>query len=82
MLKVPNHLVNSHWLYKNRAASNLIILDATIPKITAENETILQKKEQILGALFLTLKTSFPIEKLHCQTLSYLPKNIKKEHRK
>lgn len=63
MLTVPNHLVNSHWLYKNRTASNLIILDATIPKITAENETILQKKEQILGARFFDLKNEFSDQK-------------------
>tara|TARA_B110000090_G_scaffold160543_1_gene176938 strand:- start:2707 stop:3567 length:861 start_codon:yes stop_codon:yes gene_type:complete len=51
-------LVSVDWLYHHLEDENLIILDTTIPKITAD-KTILINKDQISGAIFFAIKSIF-----------------------
>jgi thiosulfate/3-mercaptopyruvate sulfurtransferase len=59
-LKVSKPLVNIDWLFSNLENENLIILDATIPKVTAQKESSLSsEKQQIKGAIFFDIKNVF-----------------------
>jgi len=60
MLKIGNPLVSVNWLLKHRNESNLIILDATIKKVTADNSSTEEtEKIQIKNARFFDLKNKF-----------------------
>jgi thiosulfate/3-mercaptopyruvate sulfurtransferase len=59
-LKINNPLVSSVWLQSNLGNENLIILDATIPKVTAKSKAgFSEKKQQIKGAIFFDIKNVF-----------------------
>ncbi len=55
-LKKP--LVSVNWLHNHLDASNLIVLDATIPKVP-ELDDVVHKKEVIPNTLFFNLKQKF-----------------------
>lgn len=55
---MKNPLVSVNWLYKNLKNENLIILDATIKKVTSKNENSSTKKI-IKNALFFDIKNEF-----------------------
>ncbi|UPS90950.1 sulfurtransferase [Bizionia sp. M204] len=55
-LKKP--LVSVNWLHNHLDASNLIVLDATIPKVS-ELDDVVHKKEVIPNTLFFNLKQKF-----------------------
>ena len=57
-LKITSPVVSVDWLYENRDADNLIILDATIKKV-GSSEASLDKKVQIPNAIFFDLKDVF-----------------------
>ena len=57
-LHIDRPLVSAEWLRENIIASNLIILDATMGKITTSNTGVSEKK-QITGALFFDIKHVF-----------------------
>ena len=59
MLKVPKALVSADWLRKNIDAENLIVLNGTIPKVTAKKESNKKVSEQIKGSLFFDIKKQF-----------------------
>lgn len=59
MLKAPSNIVKSNWLFQNRNATNLVILDATIPNITSDVITSDVEKRQIKGAIFFDIKHEF-----------------------
>ncbi len=60
MLKINSPLISVNWLYENLEASNLIILNATIKKITATNISLeLSEKQQIKNTRFLDIKNTF-----------------------
>jgi thiosulfate/3-mercaptopyruvate sulfurtransferase len=60
MLKIPHTIVTPNWLYQNKDAANLVILDGTIPKVTSivKDES---KKEQIKSAIFFDIKKDFSV---------------------
>ncbi|WP_428742672.1 sulfurtransferase [Tenacibaculum sp.] len=58
MLKVTTPLVSVEWLQENLEAENLIILDATIPKVGGAID-ITKEKQQIKNAVFFDLKNVF-----------------------
>ncbi|MEO9569880.1 MAG: sulfurtransferase [Polaribacter sp.] len=61
-LKITNPLVTVNWLNSHIDNTKLIVLNCTIPKVTAkESITILEKKVQIKGALFFDIKKNFSI---------------------
>lgn len=51
-------LVSVDWLYSNLDHNKLIILDCTIPKVTAKTK-LQEVKEQIKGAVFFDIKNIF-----------------------
>lgn len=57
MLKFNSPIVSVEWLHTNLGASNLVILDASIPKVTGGDTTI--SEEQIPTARFFDLKNKF-----------------------
>lgn len=58
MLKIEHSVVSVDWLHENLNAENLIILDATIPKVGGNNE-VKEEKQQIQNAVFFDLKHVF-----------------------
>lgn len=71
-LKVSSPLVSVDWLYKNLDAENLIIFDASIPKVT-EKTTNNKTKKQLPNAVFFDIKNVFS------DTSSNYPNTILKE---
>ena len=57
-LKVTTPSVSVNWLNENLAAENLVVLDATIPKVGTLNKKFIEKK-QIKGARFFDIKKIF-----------------------
>jgi len=58
-LKIKSPLVSVNWLFAHKDAPNLIILDATIEKVTRTFSKTKPEKEQLLGAIFFDLKNIF-----------------------
>ncbi|MGK0413785.1 MAG: thiosulfate/3-mercaptopyruvate sulfurtransferase [Polaribacter sp.] len=58
-LQISNPLVSADWLYNHLENKNLIILDCTIPKVTAVASAQSETKKQIAGALFFDIKNIF-----------------------
>jgi len=59
-IEITNSLVSVDWLTQNIDASNLIVLDATIDKVTAnKTPSKITDKTQIRNARFLDLKNKF-----------------------
>lgn len=59
MIKVPNSIVSSEWLNEHLNHENLIVLDATIPKVTNKGEQELINKKRIPTSRFFDIKGSF-----------------------
>ncbi|MCF6347733.1 MAG: sulfurtransferase [Flavobacteriaceae bacterium] len=60
MLKINSPLVSVNWLYENLEASNLIILNATIKKVTTiDISSGIIEKQQIKNTRFLDIKNKF-----------------------
>jgi len=57
-LKVPSSLVSVEWLCRNLDNINLVILNATIPKVGGKNKGDLQE-DQIKNAIFFDIKKTF-----------------------
>ena len=57
IIKNIQHLVSVEWLHDHLGASNLIVLDASIPKVTGGDVTV--NEEQIPTARFFDLKNKF-----------------------
>jgi thiosulfate/3-mercaptopyruvate sulfurtransferase len=58
MLKVSSPLVSVDWLYEHLNTPNLVILDATINKVTTDTSEIIEK-QQIKNTRFLDIKNKF-----------------------
>lgn len=59
-LKIDKPLVSVDWLFVNLENENLIILDATLPKVTANKDEQKEvQKKQIKGARFFDIKNTF-----------------------
>lgn len=58
MLKVPNVIVDCNWLQEHLNDPKLIVLDATIPKVTANSEQTLDQ-DYIPFARFFDIKKTF-----------------------
>lgn len=57
-LKIPNRLVDADWLFANLEDKDLIILDATLPKVGAK-EVLSVEKISIKNARFFDIKNTF-----------------------
>jgi thiosulfate/3-mercaptopyruvate sulfurtransferase len=56
LLKIDKPLASVNWLMQHINNENLIVLDATLPKVTAKQNDISEKKMQIKNALFFDIK--------------------------
>ena len=61
-LKINKPVVSVDWLFRNLDSQNLIIFDATIPKVTAKKEVSSDEKQQIKGAFFFDIQKTFSDE--------------------
>ncbi|WP_298777472.1 sulfurtransferase [uncultured Polaribacter sp.] len=59
LFKNSTPLVSVNWLYNNLTNKKLVILDATIPKVTGDKLIKTKEKEQIKGAIFFDIKNVF-----------------------
>ncbi len=57
MIKILTPLVSVNWLNQNLTAENMVILDATIPKVTGGD--VEKEKKQIPNTIFFDLKNVF-----------------------
>jgi thiosulfate/3-mercaptopyruvate sulfurtransferase len=58
--KLEKPVVSVDWLFHHLTDDNLIILDCTIPKVTAnKSDSDTDDKQQIKGAIFFDIKTVF-----------------------
>ncbi|WP_397446615.1 sulfurtransferase [Polaribacter sp. R77954] len=58
-LKTLNPIVSADWLYKHLNDESLIILDATLPKVTSKNDVKVDEKIRIKNAVFFDIKNVF-----------------------
>jgi thiosulfate/3-mercaptopyruvate sulfurtransferase len=59
-IKITKPIVSVDWLQSNLGNEQLIILDCTIPKVTAKSSaSIYDDKKQIKGAVFFDIKKTF-----------------------
>jgi len=59
MLTVPDYIVSCKWLREHLNEDNLVILDATIPKVAAKNAKESLSNDVIPGAKFFDIKKDF-----------------------
>ncbi|MFD2567868.1 sulfurtransferase [Pseudotenacibaculum haliotis] len=62
MLKIPDALVDCHWLHQHLDDENLIVLDATLPKVTNKGKEEIQHDVEIPKARFFDIKNLFSEE--------------------
>lgn len=60
--RISKSVVSVDWLFKSLDSQNLIIFDATIPKVTAKKEVSSDEKQQIKGAIFFDIQKTFSDE--------------------
>jgi len=58
-LKIEKPLVDADWLFQHLNDQHLIILDASLPKVTAKNDVFIDEKMQIKNARFFDIKNEF-----------------------
>lgn len=58
-LKIPSPKVKAKWLYHHLEDENLIIFNATIPKVTDKENLSLKESYKIKGAVFFDIKNTF-----------------------
>ncbi len=59
MIKVPSSIVSCEWLKEHLKHENLIVLDATIPKVTAKTKQESSDQKRIPTAKFFDIKKDF-----------------------
>lgn len=62
LLKIEKPLVSVNWLYQNKDAANLIVLDGTIPKVTSSKLNSGSETHQIIKTRFFDLKNIFSVQ--------------------
>ena len=59
LLQIDKPLVSVNWLYQHKDATNLIVLDGTIPKVTLRKSANNLDEKQIVNARFFDIKNVF-----------------------
>ncbi|MCH3882636.1 MULTISPECIES: sulfurtransferase [Tenacibaculum] len=78
MIKVDKPIVSVDWLHQNIDAENLIILDATIPKVGTKNEVKINKKV-IPNTRFFDIKNTFSDKESQYPNTILSAKNFEEE---
>ena len=62
LLQIEKPLVSVNWLYQHKDATNLIVLDGTIPKVSLNKIANSLKENQIPNTRFFDIKKVFSIQ--------------------
>jgi thiosulfate/3-mercaptopyruvate sulfurtransferase len=62
LLQIDKPLVSVNWLCENLNATNLVVLNGTLPKVTASNSTEIIEEFQIPNTRFFDLKKVFSVQ--------------------
>ncbi len=82
LLQIEKPLVSVNWLYQHKDATNLIVLEGTIPKVSQENMKSTVEKNQIPNTRFFDLKKVFSIQGATFPNTALKPKDFEREARK
>ena len=82
LLQIEKPLVSVNWLYQHKDATNLIVLEGTIPKVSQENMKSTVEKNQIPNTRFFDLKKVFSIQGAAFPNTALKPKDFEREARK
>ncbi|NNC50588.1 MAG: sulfurtransferase [Flaviramulus sp.] len=78
-ISLSSPIVSVEWLHKNLNAKNLIVLNGTIPKVTGDDWTNVQK--QITGARYFDIKNKFSDTSAEFPSTIPTPKQFQTEAR-
>lgn len=81
-IKINKPLVSVNWLYQNLDATNLLILDGTLPKVSAVEPPSLTEKKQLINARFFDLKGVFSVQDAPFPNTCLASTKFEKEARK
>ncbi|WP_347175309.1 sulfurtransferase [Polaribacter uvawellassae] len=79
LLQIEKPLVSVNWLYQHKDATNLVVLDGTIPKVSQINNSV---ENQIPAALFFDIKKVFSIQGAAFPNTAIKPNDFEREARK
>ena len=79
MLKVSSSIVSCEWLKEHLNHKDLIVLDATIPKVTVKGEQSLSGKRRIPTSRFFDIKGNFSNSNASFPNTMLSPSNFEKE---
>tara|TARA_R110001599_G_scaffold81233_4_gene219184 strand:+ start:2050 stop:2901 length:852 start_codon:yes stop_codon:yes gene_type:complete len=82
LVQVEKPLVSVNWLYQNIDATNLIILDGTIPKVSQAKTGSNLEENQIPKAFFFDIKKVFSIQDAAFPNTAIKPTDFEREARK
>lgn len=82
LLQIDKPLVTVNWLYQHKDATNLIILDGTIPKVTLKESANNLDENQIKNARFFDIKKVFSIQDAPFPNTALTADNFEKEAQK
>ena len=82
LLQIDKPLVTVNWLYQHKDATNLIILDGTIPKVTLKKSANNLDENQIKNARFFDIKKVFSIQDSPFPNTTLTADNFEKEAQK
>ena len=76
LLKINKPLVSVNWLYQHIDATNLVVLNGTLPKVSIKNEQKDNEAFQILGARFFDIKKEFSVQEAVFPNTALQPKDF------
>ena len=82
LLKIEKPLVSVNWLYQHKDATNLIVLDGTIPKVTLSKSINDLEDSQIKNTRFFDVKKVFSIQGAPFPNTTLAPEDFEREVRK
>jgi thiosulfate/3-mercaptopyruvate sulfurtransferase len=80
-LKINKPLISVNWLHQNIEATNLIVLNGTLPKVTLQKELAEIDDSQIPNARFFDIKKVFSIQGAQFPNTALEPKNFESKAR-
>ena len=82
LLKINKPLVSVNWLYQQIDATNLVVLNTTLLKVTANKDQNQSENFQIKGARFFDIKNEFSNQEAIFPNTALEPKNFELKARR
>lgn len=76
LLEIENPLVSVNWLYQNIDATNLVVLNGTLPKVVLKKDELNTDEYQIPRARFFDIKREFSIQEAQFPNTVIEPKEF------